>query len=63
MTAGRDRDAAGARKAKGSVQEAIGKLIGDDVAQAQGTAKKQAGASEQDDADAPDAQETPSSRR
>lgn len=32
------------RAAKGSVQEAIGKLIGDDAARARGTAEKKAAA-------------------
>ncbi len=31
------------RRAKGSVQEAIGKLIGDDAARDRGTAEKRAG--------------------
>lgn len=38
--------AAAARKAKGSVQEAIGKLIGDDAVRARGSAEKQAGAAD-----------------
>jgi uncharacterized protein YjbJ (UPF0337 family) len=55
MTARRDRpgepatpapNAATTREAKGSVQEAIGKLIGDDVVQAQGTAERKAGAAD-----------------
>jgi len=37
---------AATRKAKGSVQEAIGKLIGDDAVTAQGTAEKEAGAAD-----------------
>ncbi|MET0359220.1 MAG: CsbD family protein [Pararhizobium sp.] len=37
---------AAAREAKGSVQEAIGKLIGDDAATARGTAEKEAGAAD-----------------
>ncbi|MEG3175481.1 hypothetical protein U1872_04505 [Sphingomonas sp. RB3P16] len=36
--------AAATREAKGSVQEAIGKLIGDDSARARGAAEKEAGA-------------------
>jgi len=38
--------AAAAREARGSVQEAIGKLIGDDAATAKGAAEKRAGAEE-----------------
>ncbi|MBM6578033.1 CsbD family protein [Microvirga sp. SRT01] len=38
--------AATTREAKGSVHEAIGKLIGDDAAQAAGTAERQAGAAD-----------------
>jgi uncharacterized protein YjbJ (UPF0337 family) len=34
------------RKAKGSVHEAIGKLIGDDQAREHGTAEKEAGAAD-----------------
>jgi len=37
-------EAAAIREAKGSVREAIGKLIGDDAAEAEGTAEKQAAA-------------------
>jgi len=44
------------REAKGSVQEAIGKLIGDDVVRARGTAEKKAGAA--DAADAADIQKS-----
>ena len=50
MTARRTADngarakAAAAREAKGSVHEAIGKLIGDDSARDRGTAEKRAGA-------------------
>jgi uncharacterized protein YjbJ (UPF0337 family) len=40
---------AAARATKGSVQEAIGKLIGDDAAKARGTAEKEAGAAEASD--------------
>jgi len=36
--------AAASREARGSVHEAIGKLIGDDAAQARGKAEKHAGA-------------------
>ena len=36
-------DAAAARATKGSVQEAIGKLIGDDAARERGRAEKDAG--------------------
>ncbi|MET0269052.1 MAG: hypothetical protein ABW173_01370 [Sphingomonas sp.] len=43
--------AAAARKAKGSVQQAIGTLMGDDIARARGAAEQQAGA---DDASAID---------
>ena len=46
--------AAATRTAKGSVQEAIGKLIGDDAARARGTAEKEAGA-----ADATDIEKSP----
>ena len=52
-----DRDAAKAaatKEAKGSVKEAIGKLIGDDAVRRRGTAEKRAGAA--------DAVNTPSSR-
>ena len=41
--------AAATREAKGSVHEAIGKLIGDDAAQAAGSAEKQAGAADGSD--------------
>ena len=37
-------DGAATREAKGSVHEAIGKLIGDDIARDHGTAEKRAGA-------------------
>lgn len=37
---------AAAREARGSVQEAIGKLIGDDAALARGAAEKEAGAAD-----------------
>ena len=39
-----DAKATTIREAKGSVHEAIGKLIGDDAAEAQGSAEKQAAA-------------------
>ena len=39
-------EAAAAREAKGSVQEAIGKLIGDDAARERGSAEKKAGAAD-----------------
>ena len=39
-------EAATTREAKGSVQEAIGKLIGDDAARERGTAEKKAGAAD-----------------
>lgn len=42
--------AAAVRTGKGSVQEAIGKLIGDDAARERGTAEKQAGADAATDA-------------
>ncbi len=38
--------AAARREAKGSVQEAIGKLIGDDAVRERGTAEKNAGAAD-----------------
>jgi uncharacterized protein YjbJ (UPF0337 family) len=38
-------EAATVRETKGSVHEAIGKLIGDDAARERGAAEKQAGAS------------------
>ncbi len=41
-SSGRDPDEAAARKAKGSVHEAIGKLIGDDAAARQGAAEQKA---------------------
>ncbi|MFS0772789.1 hypothetical protein [Sphingomonas sp. 1P08PE] len=41
--------AAATREAKGSVQEAIGKLIGDDAARERGTAEKEAGATDASD--------------
>ena len=41
-----DVKATATRKAKGSVQEAIGKLIGDDAARARGTSEKHAGAAD-----------------
>ena len=41
--------AAANRKAKGSVQEAIGKLIGDDAARDRGTAEKEAAAADASD--------------
>ncbi len=41
--------AAATREAKGSVHEAIGKLIGDDAARARGTAEKEAGAADASD--------------
>ncbi len=41
--------AAETRKAKGSVQEAIGKLIGDDAVRRRGTAEKEAGAADASD--------------
>ncbi|TVV75756.1 hypothetical protein [Sphingomonas solaris] len=41
--------AATTRAAKGSVQEAIGKLIGDDAARDRGTAEKNAGAADASD--------------
>jgi uncharacterized protein YjbJ (UPF0337 family) len=37
---------AATREARGSVQEAIGKLIGDDAVTARGTAEKKAGAAD-----------------
>ncbi|GAA0674718.1 uncharacterized protein YjbJ (UPF0337 family) [Sphingomonas insulae] len=40
------RDTAAAREARGSVHEAIGKLIGDDAASAHGKTEKHAGAAE-----------------
>ena len=40
---------AATREAKGSVQEAIGKLIGDDAARERGTAEKKAGAADATD--------------
>lgn len=46
--------AAARRAAKGSVQEAIGKLIGDDAARQRGAAEKDAGA-----ADAADIKKSP----
>jgi len=49
---GDEAAAAAAREAKGSVQEAIGKLIGDDEARRRGAAEKQAGADDAADADA-----------
>ncbi len=42
--AGTKAKAAAVREAKGSVQEAIGKLIGDDAAEARGSAEKRAAA-------------------
>jgi uncharacterized protein YjbJ (UPF0337 family) len=42
-----DAKAASVRETKASVHEAIGKLIGDDAAEAQGTAEKQTAKSEQ----------------
>jgi uncharacterized protein YjbJ (UPF0337 family) len=39
-----DADAAATREAKGSVHEAIGKLIGDDAARDRGSAEKEAAA-------------------
>ncbi|KQT35262.1 hypothetical protein ASG29_03925 [Sphingomonas sp. Leaf412] len=45
--------AAATRTAKGSVQEAIGKLIGDDAARARGTAEKEAGAADSADIEKP----------
>ncbi|WP_293876897.1 MULTISPECIES: CsbD family protein [unclassified Sphingomonas] len=41
--------AAATREAKGSVQEAIGKLIGDDAVRRRGTAEKEAGAADASD--------------
>jgi len=41
--------AAATRETKGSVQEAIGKLIGDDAARERGTAEKEAGAADASD--------------
>lgn len=46
-----DATAAAEREVKGSVQEAIGKLIGDDAARARGAAEKKAGAAEKASAD------------
>lgn len=40
------REKAASREARGSVHEAIGKLIGDDAASAHGKAEKHAGAAE-----------------
>lgn len=42
-------DEASVREAKGSVHEAIGKLIGDDDARERGAAEKEAGASQTED--------------
>lgn len=42
-------ETAATREAKGSVQEAIGKLMGDDAARERGTAEKKAGAAEASD--------------
>lgn len=44
-----DAEAAATREAKGSVQEAIGKLIGDDDACKRGAAEKEAGAADASD--------------
>lgn len=44
----RKAKAAASREAKGSVQEAIGKLIGDDDARRKGAAEKRAGAADTD---------------
>ncbi|MES2339996.1 MAG: hypothetical protein V4537_18030 [Pseudomonadota bacterium] len=41
--------AAARRESKGSVKEAIGKLIGDDTARARGSAEKHAGAADTSD--------------
>lgn len=41
--------AAATRQAKGSIQEAIGKIIGDDAARIRGTAEKAAGAADVSD--------------
>ena len=41
--------AAATREAKGSVQEAIGKLLVDDAARERGTAEKEAGAADASD--------------
>ncbi len=46
---GEKAKAAAARAAKGSVHEAIGKLIGDDTARARGAAEKEAGAADASD--------------
>ena len=48
-TAQAKAEAAATREAKGSVQEAIGKLIGDDAARDRGSAEKQAGAADASD--------------
>jgi uncharacterized protein YjbJ (UPF0337 family) len=61
---GHGHDDAGAkaavtREAKGSVQEAIGKLIGDDAARAAGTAERKAGAGDAPDHDPPTGGATP----
>lgn len=45
---------AATREARGSVQEAIGKLIGDDAARERGTAEREAGEREAGTADASD---------
>ena len=41
-----EAEAAAVREAKGSVQEAIGKLIGDDAARERGAAEKEGGAAD-----------------
>ena len=46
---GKTAKAAATREARGSVHEAIGKLIGDDAARARGTAEKEAGAADASD--------------
>jgi uncharacterized protein YjbJ (UPF0337 family) len=48
-----DVKAASVREAKASVHEAIGKLIGDDAAEAQGIAEKHAARSEQKNSRSP----------
>lgn len=48
---GNKAKAATTREAKGSVQEAIGKLIGDDAARERGTAEKEAGAADASDSE------------
>lgn len=51
------------REAKGSVHEAIGKLIGDDIEVIKGRAEKHAGAESREDAeDTRDAKDGPSTR-